>query len=373
MKIAVNVRFLLKDKLEGIGWFTYEVLERIVAKHPEHEYIFIFDRPYDESFIFSKSITPVVIPPPARHPFLWYIWFQYSIPYVLKKHKADVFLSPDGFIPLAKGIKSISVIHDINFEPHPEFVPKLTRKFYRKFFPEYASEANEIITVSEFSKNEIIRYYDIDSAKINVAHNGCNSQFKMTDKSVLKIRKLYSDNQSYFLFVGALSPRKNIVTLLQAFDVFRKNNPFEHKLLIVGEKMYLNKQMLSVYNTMEYKNEVIFLGRLKLEHLIDVYSAASAMVFIPFYEGFGIPLLEAMATHTPIIASNIDVFHEVAKDAALFVNPFCPNEVALEMRRLIKNPDLQEELIQKGLKRLEAFSWDKTADKVWEVVERSEK
>ena len=98
MRIAVNTRLLLKDKLEGIGWFTFETLKRITKNHPEHEFIFLFDRPYDKEFIFSENIIPVVIQPPARHPFLWYLFFEWSIPAALKKYKADIFISPDGWL-----------------------------------------------------------------------------------------------------------------------------------------------------------------------------------------------------------------------------------------------------------------------------------
>src|SRR5512139_2040469 len=101
MRIAVNTRLLIKDKLEGIGWFTYETLKRITRKHPEHEFIFLFDRPFDKEFIFAQNIIPVIITPEARHPILWYLWFEYSVPRALKKYKADIFLSPDGYLSLS--------------------------------------------------------------------------------------------------------------------------------------------------------------------------------------------------------------------------------------------------------------------------------
>ncbi|HEY8401636.1 MAG TPA: glycosyltransferase family 1 protein, partial [Cytophagaceae bacterium] len=110
MKIAVNTRLLLKDKMDGIGWFAYESLKRITRQHKDHQFIFIFDRPYAEEFIFSDNITPVVIGPPARHPFLFYIWFEYSIPSVLKKYKPDLFFSPDGWLSLSTDVKSLAVI-----------------------------------------------------------------------------------------------------------------------------------------------------------------------------------------------------------------------------------------------------------------------
>ena len=131
MIIAVNTRLLLKNKLEGIGWFTFETLKRITQKHKEHQFVFIFDRPYSEEFIFSNNITPVVIVPQARHPFLWRWWFEKSIPKVLRRHKADLFLSPDGYLSLKTDVKSIAVMHDLNFEHHPNDLPFLVRRYYR--------------------------------------------------------------------------------------------------------------------------------------------------------------------------------------------------------------------------------------------------
>ena len=116
MKIAVNTRLLLKDKLEGIGWFSYESLKRICIAHPEHEFVFIFDRPYSEEFIFADNVTPVVVGPPARHPFLYILWFEISVAKVLRKHNVDVFLSTDGYLSLSTKVPSIAVLHDLNLK-----------------------------------------------------------------------------------------------------------------------------------------------------------------------------------------------------------------------------------------------------------------
>jgi hypothetical protein len=156
MKIAVNTRLLLKNKLEGIGWFTFETLKRITEQHPEHEFYFIFDRKYDDSFIFSKNVKPIIIPPQARHPFLFFLWFEFSIPYILKRLKADVFLSPDGYLSLSSKTKQVAVIHDLNFEHNPNDVPFLVRKYFKFFFHRWAKKATRIVTVSEYSKKDIV-------------------------------------------------------------------------------------------------------------------------------------------------------------------------------------------------------------------------
>ena len=234
MKIAVNTRLLLKGKLEGIGWFSFESLRRICESHPEHEFIFIFDRPYSSEFIFSDNITPVVIGPPARHPFLFLIWFELSIPYILKKYQVDLFLSPDGYLSLRTKVPSISVIHDLNFEHYPKDLPFLAFKYYKLFFPRFAKKAQRIITVSEYSKQDIINLYQIDSQNIDVAYNGVKEIYYDIGEYQKQItRNEVSNGNPYFIFVGALHPRKNLVGLLSAFDLFKKNNDSDIQLIIV--------------------------------------------------------------------------------------------------------------------------------------------
>ena len=209
---------LLKDRLEGIGWFTYESLKRITVNNPKHSFIFIFDRPYDKEFIFSDNITPVVAGPPTRHPVLWFYWFEFVIPGILKKYKADLFLSPDGFLSLSTKIPSVGVIHDINFVHRPKDLPFLTRYYYNYFFPKFAQKAHKLATVSEYSKNDISDSYNIIPEKIDVVYNGCSTLYKPLDKKTInKTREKYSNGNEYFLFIGALNPRKNVSRLLKSF------------------------------------------------------------------------------------------------------------------------------------------------------------
>src|SRR5512138_3271378 len=168
MKIAVNTRLLIKNKLEGIGWFTYESLKRITTRHPEHEFIFIFDRPFDDEFIFSGNITPVVQFPPTRHPLLFYLWFDWMLPPLLKRLKPDLFLSPDGFLSMRTPVKSMTVFHDLNFEHHPGDMPYWYYKYYHHHFPLFAKKAVRIATVSEFSKQDIIGQYGVPADRIDV-------------------------------------------------------------------------------------------------------------------------------------------------------------------------------------------------------------
>ena len=372
MQIVVNTRLLLKNKLEGIGWFSYETLKRITQNNPDVHFIFLFDRNYDEAFIFSDNITPLILSPQARHPVLFYLWFEHSVASVLNKLKPDLFLSLDGYLSLNAKCKQLAVIHDINFEHYPNDVPFLVRKYYRYFFPKFARKATRIATVSEFSKKDIEKQYTITSSKIDVVYNGCNTNYKPSDALIKKTTKeKYSNGCDYFLFVGSLQPRKNIVRLLKAFEQFKNKQANTVKLVIVGEKYYWTKEIKQTYLNLNCKADIVFTGRLSSEDLNSVIGSALAMVYVPYFEGFGIPILEAMNCDTPVITSNITSMPEVAKDAAVLVDPFSVDSIANGMNSVYTDENLRNSLIEKGRKRRMDFSWDKTADLLWESIKRT--
>ncbi len=371
MKIAVNTRLLIKDKLEGIGWVAYETLKRITSQHPEHDFYFIFDRKYNDEFIFSENVKPIVTPPQARHPFLFYLWFEHAIPRVLKKIKADLFLSPDGYLSLSSDVPSIAVFHDLNFEHYPNDLPFLERKHYKYYFPKYAHKAKRIVTVSEFSKQDIVKQYSVAANKIDVVYNGANENFKPVDESTQKaIREKYTQGKPYFVFVGALHPRKNLVNLFKAFDKFRKTNNTETKLVIVGEKMWWTGKISEAYNQMQFKNEVIFTGRLSAEKLCQIVGSALALTYVSYFEGFGIPIVEAFYSDVPVITSNVTSMPEIAGDAALLIDPFSIDSIAEAMKKINHDKKLRENLIIKGQKRRQEFNWQKSADKLWKSIEK---
>lgn len=370
MRIAVNTRLLIKNKLEGIGWFSAESLKRITNSHPEHEFIFIFDRKYDESFVFSKNVTPVVLGPPTRHPILWWLWLEFRIPHILKKYKADIFISPDGFLSLRSKVPALPVIHDINFEHYPQQLPKLVRKYYCKYFPIWAKKAMRIGTVSEFSKQDIAESYDIPKDKIDVYYNGSNTLYLPASPGKIKsVKHTYSDGNPYFLFVGALNPRKNIPGLLRSFDIFKETDTQDFRLLIVGDAMHKTDAIKQTLSKMKHSDNVIFTGRLSPQNLGSILSSAYALCFVPFFEGFGIPIVEAMYCDVPVICSNTSSMPEVAGDATLLVNPKKDKEITSAMHMLANNPELCEELIEKGRIQREKFSWNLTAKKFWDSIE----
>lgn len=370
MKIAVNTRLLMPGKLDGIGWFTFETLRRIVVDHPEHTFYFIYDRKYSEETIFSENVVPIVLHPPTRHPVLWYVWLEWRIPKVLKSIDADMFLSTDGFISLRSKIPSVAVIHDINFVHRPKDLPFFSRYYYRHFYKRFAKKATRLATVSEYSRRDIINNYDIDEDKIDLVYNGASKNFYPVKKDRIEgICEEHSGGSPYFVFVGSIHPRKNIRNLLKAYELFKNEYKGDFKLVIVGKKFFLTKAMEEQLQKMKHKDDVKFTGRLSSKDLNDVMGAAWALTFVPFFEGFGIPLVEAMNCEIPILASNVTSLPEIAGDAAIYAVPDSPGSIRDGMIRLVKEEGLRETLIEKGKVRRKLYSWDNTATELWKTIE----
>jgi len=371
MNIVVNTRFLLKDKLEGIGWFTYETLKRITRNHPEHTFYFLFDRPYSEEFVFAKNVIPLVYGPPARHPFLYYIWFEWVVPKVLKKYKADIFVSTDGHLSLSTKTPSLQVVHDINYAHYPKYIPFVARKYLEIYFPKFIKRADRIATVSEFSKQDVISHYGYPSTKIDVVYNGANEDYcPVSVEIITATRKKYSDDKPYFLYVGSLHPRKNITNLLKAFDKFRTDTKTQVKLLIVGKAYWWNSEMENEYKKIIHNEDIVFIGRVDTDVLKNLLASSLAVTYVSIFEGFGIPVLEAMYCGVPVITSNTSSMPEVGGNAALYVDPFNVDSIANAMKNVFSDENLRKTLIENAKVRKQEFTWDKTADKLWNSIEK---
>lgn len=371
MRIAVNTRLLLKGKLEGLGRFTDETLKLMVAQHPEHEFFFLFDRPFDESFVYSDNVTPIVVNPPARHPVLWHVWFEMSVPKVLKRINPDLFLSPDGFLSLKSDVKSLPVIHDLNFVHNPKDLAKSHSWFYNRYFPKYAAKAARIATVSEYSRQDIAKQYGIEESKIDVVYNGVSERFSPLDESHKKVvQEKWSSGLPYFIYVGSIHQRKNIERMLQAFDEFKKTGQ-PHKFILVGNRKWWTTSMQNSLDAMQFKDDVIFAGRVSDKDLNDLMGGAQANVYVSTFEGFGIPIIEAFQSGVPVITSNTTSMPEVAGDAALVVGPFSVSSISDAMISIAKDELLRKQLIQKGQERAKQFTWQRTADLLWESISKT--
>jgi glycosyltransferase involved in cell wall biosynthesis len=371
-KIAVNTRFLIRNKLEGIGLFTYESLKLITASHPEIDFYFLFDRPFDPEFIFGENVKPVVLFPQARHPFLWYWWFEISVACWLNKNKPDLFLSPDAYGCLNTNVRQVIVIHDLAHEHFTDHVYGLATRYYRYFMPRFAQKAKYIATVSEFSKQDIVQRYHIPAERIGVVYNGAKDVYHPVNGEIkLKVKNRYSAEKGYFVYVGSIHPRKNVKNLLLAFEQFKAETNSDLKLLIVGRKAWDFEDVDSAHAQMKFKDEVQFLGHLPPEELAEIVASAYAMVYVSLFEGFGIPIIEAMSCEVPVITSNTTSMPEAAGDAAFLVDPASVEAIADAMEQLAGDQNLRNALIEKGKVQIKKFSWQLTAEKLWGLCEKA--
>ena len=372
MVIVVNTRLLVPDRLDGIGRFTFETLQRITQAQPNSHFVFLFDRKIHEDFIFSENITPVKLFPPARRPWLFNAWLNYSVAGVLRDLEPDLFLSPDGFLPLKGKTPCLPVIHDLNFEHYPEDLPVNIKNWYKKKFPLFANRATRIATVSAFSKNDIASKYNIEKNKIDVVYNGAAHGFQpLTEVQILETRKKITGGAPYFLYIGALHPRKNLERLVRAYGEFRRKNDSQTKLVIAGENYWKYSGLQNAIDSVPDKNEIIFTGRLPETELYLLTGAALALTYVPYFEGFGIPIIEAMACDIPVITSNVTAMPEVGGDAVLYVDPFSEESISSALALIDKDESLRNNLIAKAKIQRENFSWDKTAHALWTSIEKT--
>lgn len=372
MRIAVNARFLAATPLEGYGYFTREVFLRMAVDHSEHQFLFLFDRPVPTDIIFPPNVSVIVVKPSARHAVSFRWWFDVKVPLALRKYKANVFVSPDGFCSLTTKLPQVLVVHDLAFLHHPSFVSLHHRLFYKMHTGMFLRKAKVVATVSEFSKQDIINNYRIPAEKIINVSSAAKKVFtplEWEDKEAVK--QQYAAGYDYFVFVGGIHPRKNLLNLLKAFSIFKKWQKTNMKLLVVGRKGWLYHDTLEKLKTYKYRDEVILLDYLPEEELARIVASAYALVYPSFFEGFGVPIVEAMQCHVPVITSQRSSMLEIGGDAALYADPDDPKQIASHMQMLFKNEKLREQLIEKGISRAALFSWKQTSEKMWKAIEQA--
>ena len=368
MRIAVNTRFLLPGKLEGLGWYTHELVSRMVHNHPECEFVFFFDRPYQEEFIYGPNVKPIVVSPPARHPILWYWWFELSLPRALRKSGAAVFFSPDSYLSLRTRVPTLMAVHDMLPFEQPDQIPPAPRMYYRHFLPKYLGRANKIITVSKYTKGKICELAGVPEDKISVLYNAARDSFKpLTLADKMAVREDFSNGKPYFLYTGSIHPRKNVDGLIRAFDHFKASSGSDIQLVLAGRMAWQTESVERALEESAFKQDIIRPGYVSEADLARLMGGAEALVLFSKGEGFGLPLVEAMKCQTPIVCSNTSALPEVAGDAAILVNPESVDSMASGLRTVLegKEPARLKERMEEQIK---LFDWDRSAEELFKML-----
>ena len=370
MRIAINCQLLSMHRT-GVGRYIRELVRALAQVDDENEYLLYSNPHVPEGTFPSKDNFTVKR---ARKPLLTatarILWEQLFLPVELLRDQIDVVHFPDQSYPLLPlPCPSAITVHDLVFKIYPQAYT-WGKRFYKNLTMMPAiGRASHIIVVSASTKRDVIEAYGIPSERSSVIHNGLSKDFRpISNPSELDAtRARFSLPAEFILHVGTLAPDKNLAALIDAFVMLREKNALEHRLVSVGPKGWLYDPLFRQVEKHGLQDEVQFLGYAGDEDLARIYSLADVFVFPSLYEGFGFPPLEAMACGTPVVTSNTSSLPEVVGDAALMVDPQDTAEIAEAIMTILGDSLVRKRLINRGFKRAEAFSWERTAMQTLQV------
>ncbi len=368
MKIAINT-LSIRCNYGGIGVYARNLIRALSRIDKNNRYIlFLNPENYTDFRIEQENFENILVKAPFKK---YYIWEQIYLPFVVRKKQIDIIHGPRCVLPLLCKIKSVVTIHDLAFLFFPEVMKFNLLNYWSVFVKRSALKADHIISVSESTRKDIIRLFNIAEHKITITHEACNNRFKrIEDESALnRISQKYDLPERFILYIGTIEPRKNLNVLLEAMDILKKKT-LNIKLVIVGKKGWLYAGFYDTLQRLGLENNVIFTGYVPTEDLPGIYNLAEVFVYPPKYEGFGLPLLEAMSCGVPVIASNISSIPEVLGGAGILVRPDEPIEFARKIYELLTDKEVSAKLSSRGFERIKCFSWEKVAKETLKVYER---
>lgn len=364
MTIAVNTRLNNETQPEGYQAYIFELLSHVVKMFPQHQFIYIFDAPY-KNMVFPKNVTPVVTGPKASSSMRLQYWFNYRIPAILRKYKADVFVSLEGICSLRTKIPQCLLLSDLSFLNYPELLKKPQARFYTKFTPAFLSKAKSIATVSEYSKNIIADHYNIATEDIGVVHPVVDAVFKPFDWEEQEIiKEKYSEGKAYFL----CCTNSNLINLLKAFTFFKKRQKSNMLLLIAGNTDESFKKGLKTY---KLRNEVKLLEGLEKIELAKITASAYAMVYPVLYDDVAMPALQSMQCNVPVVMADAGALTSVFGEAALYFNLKSQEDIAQKMMLIFKDEDKANELVKAGKELLLQYQPGKNADLLMQCISKA--
>ncbi|WP_303236436.1 glycosyltransferase family 4 protein [Phocaeicola coprophilus] len=371
--MIVGISGYVGTKLTGIGRVLIEVLKRIANINENDEYILFknFDF-YDYNELANiRNIKLVDINISKNSPLKNIIWHQWAFQMLQKQYKCDIAYIPNFSLLIWKIIPTVVTIHDLIEFNVPGKFSKL-RMVYRKIIdPLMVRNSNYITTVSECSKKDIIKFCGAKEDKIKVITNAVDQKrFKLYDKETIdKVLNRHNlEYQSYFLFVGTIDyPGKNIMSIIKAYELLKSTKGVKEKLVIIGKNGFNAKIIYDYVNQSTYKESIIFTGYLEDSELPLLYAGCKIFIYLSLYEGFGLPVLEAMSCGVPVICSNTSCFPEVIGDLDVLVSPLDIKQIKEKIELLISNKDYYKTIAQESYKRAGHFSWEKSAQEYYNV------
>lgn len=375
MKIGIDSRLLHNPT--GIGRYTRSLFYEYTHRHSfdPDTFILFSDRPMftdqqleceENSLKNSKTVIA-----PCQRRILWTNW---SLPPLLRQHKIDVYHGVCNFeLPLRKVCRYVVTIHDLVPLFFPELVPKKHLLFFRVFMKRVAHTADAVITDSEHSKHDIIQHLKIPEDNIRVIYLGYNQHYQRVQdqRLIADVLAYYGIRQPYLLFVGIIEPKKNLERLVQAYTLLQKDAIItkDTQLVIAGGEGWFSERLYRKVQESELTQQIVFPGFIPDEHLPALYSGAALFVFPSIYEGFGLPVLEAMSCGVPVVTSNVSSLPEIAGEAGFLVDPRQPETIARGIAAVLSDLQLQEQMQAKGYRQAQKFSWQRTAEETYRVYQ----
>jgi glycosyltransferase involved in cell wall biosynthesis len=367
MIIGIDASRANRFPRSGVEWYAFNLIKELYRLDTSNRYFL-----YTPSKL-SEDLQPTTVNFEEKilnWPFKRF-WTLGRMGLEMFFHKPDILFVPSHTFPLVGGKKNIITWHDIGYERYPENYSHWDLASLKQGIKNALKMADKIVSVSEFTKSEMVRIYEIDPDRIRVIHLGCDHQFwrPIEPDQVKEFLIKHNLNLPYFIFIGRLSLKKNLLGLIRSYNAFRKkiNRPFN--LILVGSETFNNHEIEEEIKNSPYGEEIKKMGWLPSADLPVLLSGAQAMVFPSIYEGFGLPSVEAMSCGCPVIASNSSALPEIISSAGLYADAHDVDGFADQMLKIIQDQNLRAELITKSLKRAEEFSWEKCAKQTLQLLE----
>lgn len=359
-KIGIDATAIPESRV-GAGVYTFNLVKGLADIDKENEY-FIFSK---RSTILDWGINQAnfrFVPQDDRYRPLRLLWEQTGLPFLVAKYKLNILHSAHYTSPIVKKCYSVVTFHDMISFIYPGVHTFVKRHFFKKMIQLSVKYADAIVSVSESTKGDIIRYLKISQSKIHVTLEAANQSFRPLAGDVIEpvCLKYGLKPGQFVLFVGTLEPRKNVPALLRAYRGLLERG-YKQKLAIVGRRGWMYDDIFTAVKNLELGNDVVFTGYVHEGELPHLYNGASMFVYPSLYEGFGLPVLEAMACGTPVVTSNISSMPEIVGSAGVVVNPYDVDELLHAMEAVVVDKELAKRLRKRGLERAREFSWEKTA------------